>query len=78
MFWWLWILLGGALTALELRVGGYFLVFFGVGALFTGLGSVLGFNLPAWGEWLVFALSSFVLLLFFRRRLMKALGEMRQ
>jgi len=72
MTWWLWILLGLALSALELTTpGGFYLIFFGVGALFTGVASLIGFGVPAWGEWLVFAVASIVMLLLFRRPILR-------
>ncbi len=72
MAWWLWVLLGLALAGLELTSGGFYLVFLGVGALFTGLSRLLGFGISAWGDWLVFVVSSLVLVAFFRRRLLRA------
>jgi inner membrane protein len=72
MPWWLWLLLGLALSALELvTAGGFYLIFFGVGAFFVGLVSLIGFGLAAWGEWLVFTIASVVMLLLFRRPILR-------
>jgi inner membrane protein len=72
MAWWQWILLGLALSALELATpGGFYLIFFGVSAILVGLASLVGFLVPAWFEWLAFSVGSIVMLLMFRRRLMQ-------
>jgi inner membrane protein len=72
MAWWQWILLGLALSALELATpGGFYLIFFGVSAILVGLASLVGFLVPAWFEWLAFSVGSIVMLLLFRRRLMQ-------
>jgi inner membrane protein len=72
MAWWQWILLGLALSALELATpGGFYLIFFGISAILVGLASVAGFLVPAWFEWLAFSVGSIVMLLLFRRRLMQ-------
>ena len=67
MIWWLWVLLGLALLLLELLTpGGFFVVFFGVGALFVG--ALVGLDLggPAWVQWLLFSTLSIASLLLFR------------
>jgi inner membrane protein len=73
MPWWLWILLGLALSALELVSSGFFLIFFGVGALFVGLLTALGLAGPAEAQWIAFALASVILLLVFRRRILRTM-----
>ena len=75
MAWWQWILLGLALSALELATpGGFYLIFFGVSAILVGLASLVGFLVPAWFEWLAFSVGSIVMLLLFRRRLMQLIA----
>jgi membrane protein implicated in regulation of membrane protease activity len=65
-------LLGIALSALELLTpGGFYLIFFGVGAIFVGMTSLAGFVVPPWAEWLVFTIASLVMLVLFRRRLLR-------
>jgi membrane protein implicated in regulation of membrane protease activity len=71
MSWWLWILLGLVLSALELVSSGFFLIFFGVGALFLGLLTALGLAGPAETQWVAFALASVILMLVFRRRILR-------
>jgi membrane protein implicated in regulation of membrane protease activity len=72
MTWWQWVLLGLALSALELATpGGFYLIFFGISAILVGLASLAGFLVPAWFEWLAFSIGSVLMLLLFRRRLMQ-------
>jgi hypothetical protein len=61
--WWGWIVAGALLLASELMVPtDFFLVFLGVAALAVGIVGIAGFELPAWGQWLLFAALSLVLL----------------
>ena len=47
MAWWLWLLLGLVLAALELAsTGGFYLIFFGVSAMFIGLMGAIGLAGP--------------------------------
>jgi membrane protein implicated in regulation of membrane protease activity len=72
MTWWLWLLLGLVLSALELAsTGGFYLIFFGVSAMFIGLMTAIGLAGPAWLQWLVFTLLSVILLLAFRRPILR-------
>ncbi|HET8946635.1 MAG TPA: NfeD family protein [Candidatus Polarisedimenticolia bacterium] len=70
MTWWMWVLAGLALFAFELLTpGGFFVIFFGVGALVVGLLSGLGLiHGPV--EWLIFSGVSIVSLLLFRKPLL--------
>lgn len=71
MTWWLWVLLGLVLMVGEvLTPGGFYIVFFGLGAVFTGLLKLLGLNSLAL-EGLVFVVSSVALLVLFRNRLLE-------
>lgn len=75
MTWWLWLLLGVALSALELASsGGFYLIFFGVSAMFIGLMAAIGLAGPLWLQWLVFTLLSVILLLGFRRPILRLLN----
>ena len=48
MTWWAWMLLGLVLAALEMATpGGFYIVFFGIGALAVGLLDLLGVPLSA-------------------------------
>jgi membrane protein implicated in regulation of membrane protease activity len=78
MTWWLWLLLGLALSALELAAGGFYLIFLGMAALTIGLLGTIGLAGPAWEQWLAFAVVSVVLLVAFRRRLMAMMRDQRR
>ena len=78
MTWWLWLLLGLALSALELAAGGFYLIFLGMAALTIGLLGTIGLTGPAWEQWLAFAVVSVVLLVAFRRRLLNMTHDERR
>jgi hypothetical protein len=72
MAWWIWVLGGLALLVVEVTTpGGFFAVFFAVGAILVGAAKALGWSGPAWVEWLLFTLLSVVSLVLFRRPLMQ-------
>jgi hypothetical protein len=72
MPWWSWVLGGLVLLVGEVTSpGGFFAVFFGAGAILVGGLKALGWNGPAWAEWLVFSVLSVASLLLFRRPLMR-------
>jgi membrane protein implicated in regulation of membrane protease activity len=74
MQWWHWIAIGFLLAALELASpGGFFIIFFGFGALGVGVLSLLGLSGPLWLQWLLFSLLSIVSLLLFRNPLLRRL-----
>lgn len=74
MTWWLWLLGGSALLALELMTpGGFYVFFFGVGAIAVGLLAALGFAGPFWMQWVLFALISIAALALFRRPMLRRL-----
>lgn len=59
MVWWVWVLLGLALLALEMALpGGFFALFFGVGALLVGALVAVGAGGPASMQWLLFPVLS--------------------
>ena len=73
MAWWLWLVLGLALTGLELvSPGGFYLIFFGLSALLLGTLQLLGLYSPVWVQWFLFTALSFVLLALFRNPVLKA------
>lgn len=75
MAWWLWLLLGLVLAALELAsTGGFYLIFFGVSAMFIGLMGAIGLAGPFWLQWLVFTILSVILLLAFRRPILRMMN----
>jgi len=74
MPWFVWILLGLLLAALELTFSGsFFLIFFGASALLIGTFAFVGLEGPIWVEWLLFAVLSIALLVLFRSPLVNAL-----
>lgn len=67
MQWWHWAVLGLGLGLLELATpGGFFILFFGVGALLVGGLSLLGVAGPPWVQWVTFGALSVITLFFFR------------
>ena len=68
MVWWIWVLAGFALLVFELvSPGGFYVFFFGCGALAVGLLAALGVAETLWLQGLLFAALSVVSLLCFRR-----------
>jgi membrane protein implicated in regulation of membrane protease activity len=56
MVWWLWVVLGIALLAVELATpGGLFALFFGLAAIVVGVLAAFGWTGPAWAQWLEFS-----------------------
>lgn len=69
--WWMWLLGGIVLLMLEMMSpGGFYMFFFGSGAVAVGLISALGFGGPLWFQLLLFALLSIGALLLFRGKLL--------
>jgi inner membrane protein len=72
MAWWLWVLFGIALLAAEiLTTGGFFVLFFGVGALLVGALDAAGLVTSTVVQWLLFSVLSLGSVLLFRRRLVE-------
>jgi hypothetical protein len=72
MFWWHWAVLGMVLAALEiLTPGGFYLLFFGVGALAVSILTLLGIGGPVWLQILLFSLFSIICLALFRNPLLR-------
>jgi inner membrane protein len=73
MSWWLWLVVGLALIGLEvLTPGGFYVLFFGLGALVVGTLVGLGLGGPTWVQWLLFSAISVVSLFVFRPYLLRA------
>jgi membrane protein implicated in regulation of membrane protease activity len=71
LLWWYWIAFGIVLVVLELAApGGFYFIFFGVGALTVGLLSAFDAAGPAWAQILLFSLLSLLCLGLFRSRLL--------
>ena len=72
MDWWIWVLAGFVLLAIEIAsAGGFYILFFGVGALTVGLLAALGVTETIWLQGVIFTAVSVVSLLTFRRPIMK-------
>lgn len=70
--WWMWVVAGLVLLVGEiLTPGGFYLIFFGAGALLVGLVKLAGFNPGLAMEGLLFAAASVAGLLFFRKPLLQ-------
>jgi membrane protein implicated in regulation of membrane protease activity len=75
--WWLWLLFGFVLLLLELATpGGFYIFFFGAGAILVGLLAALGLAGPPWVQWLLFGLISTSALLLFRKPLQNRIGNL--
>lgn len=75
MPWWAWLVLGMMLLAGEVVTpGGFYLLFFGGGALVVGLLGLAGFAGPVWLQWLLFSVISVGALVALRARLLGRLG----
>lgn len=75
MTWWMWILAGLALLAVEaLTPGGFFVLFFGLAAVAVGLLTLGGLAGPEWTQWLAFSALSISSLALFRKPLMQKLA----
>jgi membrane protein implicated in regulation of membrane protease activity len=71
---WMWIAMGLVLAAIELATpGGFFIIFFGVGAVVVGLLRLAGLFEPAWQQWLAFPILALVSLRLFRQPLLARL-----
>ena len=74
--WWMWLLLGFVLLLCELVTpGGFYIFFFGAGAILVGLLTALGLAGPAWLQWLLFGTVSTGALLIFRKPLQERIGH---
>ncbi len=74
MSWWLWTLFGLVLVMLEVfSPGGFYIMFFGIGAILVG--TIVGVGLVAspWVEWLLFSVFSLTTLAALRRPIVKHL-----
>ena len=58
MSWWIWVLIGFALLALEFTTAALHVGFFAVGAFVVAILTAVGVDVPLWGEILVFTVVS--------------------
>jgi membrane protein implicated in regulation of membrane protease activity len=76
MEWWLWLAGGLMLMLFELATpSGFFVMFFGLGAITVGILARVGLVGDARMEWLIFTVTSVVYLLLFRGRLQKRMQQ---
>jgi len=76
MVWWIWMVLGLGLAAVEiLTPGGFFVIFFGIAAILVGVLTGLGLSGPPWLEWLLFSAIAIISLLLFRQPLLKRINR---
>ncbi len=74
MEWWIWVVAGFLLLALELASpGGFYVFFFGCGALAVGLLAALGWAVPLALQGVLFAGLSVAALVFFRPLIVRRL-----
>lgn len=74
MPWWLWMLLGFVLLAVEMFTPGlFYFFFFGVGAILVGALVGIGADVSVSLQWLLFSIFSVATLLFFRQKLVELL-----
>ena len=75
MTWWIWMLLGLALLALEILVpGGIIFLFFGASAMIVGALVAIGLGGPLWLQALVFSAMSVVSLLTMRGPILRRMN----
>lgn len=71
MAWWAWIIVGLLLLGAEgAGMGGFFLMFFGIGGVAVGVLVLLGVAGPDWMQWILFSALSLISMLLFRRQLL--------
>lgn len=72
ILWWHWLALGLILAALEMAAaGGFFIIFFGIGAAAVGLLALAGAAGPLWMQVLLFTVISLVTVALFRTRVLR-------
>ena len=67
----IWVIIGVVLLILEIFTTSFYAIFFGIGALVTALFVYLGLAEEVPTQVIIFALSSIVSLLFFRKRILE-------
>jgi inner membrane protein len=76
MEWWMWLAGGLVLLVIELATpSGFFVMFFGLGALTVGVLTRLGLAGDPWSQWLIFTVISIVYLLLARGRLQSRFSQ---
>ncbi len=76
MSWWTWLILGLVLMVLEVVTpGGFFVIFFGVGAIAVGLMEAAGLHMPLAVQGVVFVITSVAAILVFRKPLLERFNK---
>jgi hypothetical protein len=76
MLWWHWAVLGLVLAGLEiLTPGGFYILFFGLGALLVAFLTLAGAGGPIWLQLLLFTVFSVVSLAVFRNPLLRMMQK---
>lgn len=76
VLWWHWLVLGLLLVLSELgAAGGFYIIFFGIGALIVGLLASVGLAGPLAIQVLLFSILSVGSLLLFRNRLLRSFQQ---
>ena len=71
LLWWHWLVLGLLLVVAEMAAsGGFYIIFFGIGAIVVGLLASFDLAGPLWMQLLLFSAISVGSLMIFRRRLL--------
>ena len=71
MDWWIWILFGLLLLLFELVTpGGFYILFFGIGAVIVGILVAFESAGPAWFQFILFSILSVLSLWLFREKLL--------
>src|SRR5438874_11814640 len=74
LLWWHWLVLGLILALAEMATtGGFYLVFFGMGAILVGVLAAFEAAGPIWTQMLLFSVLSVASLWLFRTRLLRAM-----
>jgi membrane protein implicated in regulation of membrane protease activity len=70
MSWWSWVIVGSLLLVAELFAvdAQLYLILVGVGAISVGLAQLIGIDLSAWEQWVLFTVASILLMLTVRRQ----------
>jgi membrane protein implicated in regulation of membrane protease activity len=72
-----WFILGLAFLVIEVLTPGVMALFFGLGAWLVLLALAL-FDLPVWGQWALFSVSSILFLAFLRKHVIKRFSARKQ
>jgi membrane protein implicated in regulation of membrane protease activity len=74
ILWWHWLVLGLILAVAEMATaGGFYIIFFGIGAIIVGTLAAFGLAGPMWMQLLLFSALSIAGLVLFRGRVLRTL-----